>query len=146
MAAIQRPITPLESNEESGGNISNNDEFKKLDDAYYKLRVLLKGSVERKYIDYIIASINLYSASLSELGIQPKHRVERKEEFLTVRKWLEEFRNTLSLADKADFDLVMDFINKEINEKERVNSIRRIQNSWGGRRKSRRRKTRRARK
>jgi hypothetical protein len=153
MAAIQRPNTPLESNVESGGNSNNVEEVKNLDDAYYKLRLLLKGSVEKKDIESIIASINLYSASLSELGLQPTHRVKRKENFLSVKGWLEEFRQGLSLADKADFDVIMDFINKEINEKERVNSIRRIQNSWhsnylGGRRKekTRVRKTRKARK
>jgi hypothetical protein len=140
MAAIQRPTTPLESNMESGGNSNNNDEIKRIDDAYYKLRLLLKGSVEKKYIESIIASINLYSASLTELGIKPVDRVKREEDFLSVKKWLDEFRKSLSLTDKADFDAIMDFINKEINEKERANSIRRIQNSWGGRRKTRKTK------
>lgn len=147
MAAIQRPNSPLESNEESGSNISNNDEVKNLNDAYYKLRVFLKRFVERKEIDYIIASINLYLASLGELGIKPTDRVKREQEFLSVKKWLDEFRKSLSLEDMADFDIGMKFINKEINEKERVNSIRRIQNSWGGRRKTKKtRKMRRARK
>ena len=152
MDAIQRPTTPLELNMESGGNNSNNNyEFKRIDDAYYKLRLLLKGSIEKKYIESIIASINLYSASLRELGIKPADRVKREEDFLSVKKWLNEFRKSLSLADKAHFDAIMDFINKEINEKERADSIRRIQNSWGGRRRNttiarKTRKTRRARK
>lgn len=141
MAAQQRPNTPIESNLESGNtSFSNNDEeFKTLDDAYSKLRSLFT----KKVIEPIIASINLYSASLSQLGIEAAESNSRKNSYTKSTSTLDTLRSTLNRPQQADFDAAIAFINKKINEKERKKFLQNFSNLFGGRR--RRRTTRRTR-
>jgi hypothetical protein len=148
MAAERLPNT-LEgfsvSNVESGASSNNDEEFKTIQDAYFNLRKLFPKSAK---IEMIIAYINLYIASFRDYTITDDERGRRKFNFQRGMLRLDELRMTLNIPKQVEFDITLGFINKVIeeneilkvkkNQEDRERSLARIAESWGGKRKTKR--------
>ncbi len=134
----QRPGTPevVGPNVETGyATLKNTISFETLDQAYSAIKRIFPKD---KKVDQSIADIKLYDASFRQYDLPPSEHERRRNKFISAMTTLYSKNIGLVTEDEIYLDRAIDYIKKHFW----LNSFA---NMFGGRRKRKTRKTRRAR-